>query len=561
MKSVVPRIKVEAFNFPHHPRNNAMKSFVQRHASIVTGVLSGFDRLVLHGVPRLFAYTSGLLKYLCHRRIRLKDFGTHSRQLSDRIIAASLKPVEDAGRPVLYLPGSKDDKEALARQIAAKDRVKEGTICVLKTVELCRSYEVSANAQTRRIELRRRDRKCLHLYHYHIHPVFGFMHVRLQTWYPFDLQVCLNGREWLSRQLDKAGIGYVRQRNTFAQVDDLPAAQRMLRRQIRASWTSLLRGLVRSVHPLSREFFVTMPDGSRAPVGYYWTAPQSEWATDVMFTSRAELLALYDRLVRHGITSYGPGDVLRFFGRRVKADGTPWANFPEEIASDVKTRSEGTRIKHRAGGNSLKMYDKGSVLRVETTLYRPRDFRVFRKPEGKPDAAPRWMPLRQSLADLKRRAEVSQKANERLLEAQAAVDSPVPLKQIVATLCRPAQLPGRLRADGTRSRPRRFRALNPLAEQDGMLLAVISRPEFAQNGLRNRDLRSLLCPRPSSHPVEQKRQSAAISRKLALLRAHGLLRKVPHTHRYTLTDFGHQIITTILAAQNASSLELAQLAA
>jgi hypothetical protein len=135
------------------------------------------------------------------------------------------------------------------------------------------------------------------------------------------------------------------------------------------------------------------------------------------------------------------------------------------------------------------------------------------------------------------------------------------LKQIVATLCRPAQLPGRLRADGTRSRPRRFRALNPLAEQDGMLLAVISRPEFAQNGLRNRDLRSLLCPRPSSHPVEQKRQSAAISRKLALLRAHGLLRKVPHTHRYTLTDFGHQIITAILAAQNASSLELAQLAA
>jgi len=75
MKSVVPRIKVEAFNFPHHPRNNAMKSFVQRHAQIVTGVLSGFDRLVLHGVPRLFAYTQGLLKYLCHRRIRLKDFG------------------------------------------------------------------------------------------------------------------------------------------------------------------------------------------------------------------------------------------------------------------------------------------------------------------------------------------------------------------------------------------------------------------------------------------------------------------------------------------------------
>ena len=329
-----------------------MKSFVQRHAQIVTGVLSGFDRLVLHGVPRLFAYTTGLLKYLCHRGIRLKDFGPHSRQLSDRIIAASLQAVEDAGRPVLYLPGSKDDKEALARQIAARDRVREGTICVLKTVELCRSYEVSGNAQTRRIELRHRNRKCLHLYHYQIHPVFGFMHVRLQTWYPFDLQVCLNGREWLSRQLDKAGIGYVRQRNTFTHLDDLLAAQRCCGVKSTPPGRRCLRGLVRSIHPLAREFFVTLPDGSRSPVGYYWTAPQSEWATDVMFSSRAELLPLYERLVRHGITSYGPGDVLRFFGRRVKADGTPWSNFPEEITSDVKTRAKG-RVSNTAGWQQL----------------------------------------------------------------------------------------------------------------------------------------------------------------------------------------------------------------
>jgi len=538
-----------------------MKLFVQRHTQIVTGVLSGFDRLVLHGTLRLFAYTTGLLKYLCHRRIKLKDFGTHSRQLSDRIIEASLKPVEASGRPVIYLPGSKDDKEDLARQIAARDRVQQGTICVLKTLELCRSYEVSPNAQTHQIELRRRDRKCLHLYHYLIHPVFGFMHVRLQTWYPFDLQVCLNGREWLSRQLDAAGIGYVRQQNTFTHVDDLQAAQRMLRRQIHASWKSLLRGLVRSVHPVSQGFFLTMPDGSRSPLGYYWTAPQSEWATDVMFVSREELLPLYQRLVQHGITTYGPGDVLRFFGRRVKTDNTPWSNFPGEITTDVKTRVEGTRIKHRAGGNTLKMYDKGSVLRVETTLYQPRDFRVFRKPEGHPDASPRWMPLRQSLADLKRRAEVSQKANERLLEAQAAVDSPLPLKQLVATLCQPAQLPGRPRSDGTRSHPRRFRALNPLAGQDASLLAAISRPEFSQNGLRNRDLRSLLYPQSPRDPRQQKRQSAAVSRKLAMLRAHGLIRKVPHTHRYVLTDFAREVITAVLAAQNANTLELAKLAA
>ena len=90
---------------------------------------------------------------------------------------------------------------------------------------------------------------------------------------------------------------------------------------------------------------------------------------------------------------------------------------------------------------------------------------------------------------------------------------------------------------------------------------AISQPEFSQNGLRNRDLRPLLYPQPPHDPREQKRQSAAISRKLAMLRAHRIIRKVPHTHRYVLTDFGREAITAILAAQNANTLELAKLAA
>jgi hypothetical protein len=537
-----------------------MNLFLQRHAAIVTGVLSGFDRLLLRGSLRLLSYTGGLLKYLCHHRIKLQDFAAHSAALSERVVAASLAKVEEQGRPVLYLPGSQDRKEDLARDIAARDGVERGTICVLKTVELCRSYAVAGNRQTKQIELRGRNRKCLHLYHYLIHPVFGFMHVRLQTWYPFELQVCLNGREWLSRQLDAAGMGYVRERNCLPQIEDLPAAQRLFRRQLHASWQGLLTQLIRAVHPVAKEFFLTMPDGSRSPVDYYWSVPQSEWATDVMFSSRKELVPLYERLVRHGITTYGPGDVLRFFGRRVKKDGTPWSNFAGEITTDVKTRSEGLRIKYRMNGNSLKIYDKGSVLRFETTIYQPRQFRAFRRPEGNPTAPLRWMPLRQSLADLKRRAAVSQAANDRLIEAQAAVDTPQPLKDLVGRLCRPVKRPGRPQADGGRCASRGFRALHPLAEEDACLLTAVSRPEFAQNGLRNRDLRPLLFSSPRE-AREQKRQSAAVSRKLALLRAHGLIRKVPRTHRYVLTDFGRQAITALLAARNANSLELSAIAA
>jgi len=538
-----------------------MQLFLQRHAQVVTGVLSGFDRLVLRGSLRLFVYAKGLLKYLCHRGIKLKDFGRHSRELSDRIIAASLAPVEQAGRPVIYLPGSRNRKEDIAREIAQRDRIEEGTICVLKTVELCRSYEVAGNRQTRQIELRPRQRKCLHLYHYLIHPLFGFMHVRLQTWYPFDLQVCLNGREWLARELDAAGMGYVRQGNCFTHLDNLVVAQRLMDRQLRAPWKRLLGRLVRSIHPVSQEFRIRWPDGTCRLIDYYWTTPQTEWASDVMFSSRDALVPLYERLVRHGMSSYGPGDVLRFFGRRVTSNGQPWSNFAGEITTDVKTRAEGVRIKHRVNGNTLKVYDKGSVLRFEATLYQPRDFRVFRRPEGNPDAAPRWMPLRQSLADLRRRAEVSQAANERLMEAQAAVEAPQALKDLVGKLCQPVVRPGREKPDGTRCRARRFRALHPLAEEDARLLTAVSRPEFAQNGLRNRDLRPLLFSANPRHDRERKRQSAAVSRKIALLRAHGLMRKVPHTHRYVLTNLGREAITALLAARNASVLDLSKIAA
>jgi len=91
--------------------------------------------------------------------------------------------------------------------------------------------------------------------------------------------------------------------------------------------------------------------------------------------------------------------------------------------------------------------------------------------------------------------------------------------------------------------------------------AAISRPEFNQNGFPNRDVRSSLFSAEPRDAIERKRQSGAISRQFAVLRAHELIRKVPHTHRSVLTDQGRMAIAAILAARNANALELAKLAA
>ena len=92
--------------------------------------------------------------------------------------------------------------------------------------------------------------KCLHLYLYFIDPEFGFGHLRLQTWFPFTIHVCINGREWLCRKLDRRKISYVRRENCVVAVEDIAAAQRILDAQAKADWQRLLNRLAKWAFPL-----------------------------------------------------------------------------------------------------------------------------------------------------------------------------------------------------------------------------------------------------------------------------------------------------------------------
>ncbi len=522
-----------------------MEEFVARHAEHVTGTLSGFDRLVFRGTLRMLAHRGGLMTYLSQVRVLLKDFGEHAQVLTEQLRDASTSLARRMARPVRYLASAAINKEEIARKIAEADRIRRGVICILSAVEPCLSYEVVRNRTNQRIEIEPRHRKCLFLYHYQIHPRFGFMHARIQTWFPFAIQVCLNGREWLARSMDAAGLNYERRDNCFSWLERPERAQRMMDRQVQSDWPDLLNGIAHSLNPMHQTMFAGFP------MDYYWSTYQSEWATDILFRDPAVLARLYPKLVHHGLTTFLSADVMRFLGRRVPASGNPNGNLQAEVVSDVKRRPEGVRIKHRVGDNSVKMYDKqGSVLRVETTINDVDQFKTFRAPEGKPDAEPSWQRMRKGIADLHRRTEVSQACNDRYLQALASVENTTSLAELTARLCRPVTYKGR-----------RIRAINPHAPGDAALLAAISRNEFTLNGLRNQDLRHLLFARPGRTKAEQKRQAAAISRKLRLLRVHRLIRKVPHTHRYHLTDAGRTIVTALIAAHNANTQELTKMAA
>jgi len=167
------------------------------------------------------------------------------------------------------------------------------------------------------------------------------------------------------------------------------------------------------------------------------------------------------------------------------------------------------------------------VLRgAETTINKSSDFRVYRPQEGGPEDDLQWRPLRQGIADLHRRAEVAQNANNRLLNALATVDDSRSVEEWTTDIQKPVTWGGR-----------RVRGLRPWGDDHALLLAI-HRGEFLIHGLRNRDLQKLWYAAEPESLRPRRRRSAAISRKLRRLRFHGLIKKVNHTHRYPVTDAG-----------------------
>jgi len=105
------------------------------------------------------------------------------------------------------------------------------------------------NRSTKKLELKMIPRKCIWLYHYFNHPEFGFGHVRLQSWLPFNIFICLNGRHWLERQLIKHDIAYVKDANCFPWIEDIHAAQELMDKQLETNWSGMLNGLVADAYP------------------------------------------------------------------------------------------------------------------------------------------------------------------------------------------------------------------------------------------------------------------------------------------------------------------------
>ena len=377
----------------------------------------------------------------------------------------------------------------------------------------------------------RRRRKCLHFYFYFLHPELGFCHVRLQSWFPFEVQVWVNGREALSRQLDRRRVAHLRFANAIVKVTNWDLAQRLADRLAAGRWPRLLNGLARQVNPM----LATVIGAGFG--GYWWVVDQAEVATDVAFSSRQALEAVLPGLMAHAASAFSAEDVLRFLGRKLHPA------LAAEVTSDARRRPEGWRVKHRMARNSIKVYDKANVVRVETTINDPTQFRVLRVKDGRRV----WCPMRKAVANLGRYYQVGRQANERYLDALAAAHDN---RAGIATLerhCRPITNRGRRHIT---NRGRRHPRLDPIGRDDLALFRATLAGEHAIVGFRNADLTRRLHPRPAADDTEARRRCQRTSRLITKLRGHGLVAKVPRRRRYRVTPYGQRFMAAALAVHD-----------
>jgi len=498
-----------------------MDIFLEKHRDAILGVVEGFDRVIFKGHLTSMFPEGAFGRYLSQRGILLKEAGKFFERETETIKRHAKSVAEQAGRPFLYLNSahthaSAQSKEALARSIAERDGITEGLVCIFSVLEPSISFGVVGNHQTHRLQVVRRKRNCLHLYWYLIDPNLGWMHVRIQTWAPYSVQIYVNGREWMCRQLAHNGIAFERSDNKIVWVSDFEASAKLAEKFNHLDWPALLIRQVARVNPLLPEIAAAGFDG------YWFGSDQAELATDILFKSRADLEGIHADLVNAAIIGFEATDVMRFLGRK------PHHAFTGEVIIDSKKRPQGCRIKFRIRRNSIKLYDHLNVLRIETTINNPAEFKILtssENAEGK--LVCRWCPMRKGVSNFWRYAEVGRGANSRLIDALANAPLQGNATDALDRLCRSQSKAGRHVA-----------AFNPVTPENVALFQALLAGEFAINGFRNGDLQAKLYATDPASEGEARGRTHRTSRLIAKLRGHRLIAKVKNSRLYRVTQHG-----------------------
>ena len=503
-----------------------MENFTEQYKEKIIGVLHGFDHIVIKGYISRFYIDKSFYYFISKEGCLLKAYKDYVQRKTEELKKHIEKIAEETNCYKVFLSSSEIEKGEIAKKILEENPQKEGLLCILSAVEPCYAITVRKNPASGMLERKREYRKCTHYYFYYNDRDFGLMFVKLQSWLPYTIKISLNFKEYLKKQLEKKEIKYKSYKNSITEVEDISKAQQLASRVVEKKWHQVFDNFAKKINPFTEHI-----EEITGHIAYSWCIENCEYATDILFKDRESLQQIYPKLVEYASLCQLGENIFTFFGRKLHP------SYKGEAVSDRKNWQQGFRVKFTMNKNSIKMYDKYSVLRIETTINNPGAFKVQK--QGK------WLPMGKSISNLYRIAEVSHKCNERYIESLAQVKNINPLDKEIESLSNPKGI----KLSDKNVNARHYSSFNLLRDFSCKLFNAITNGAFYIKGFTRKEITEVLIKLKAfseEEVVNMKKLLAKVTRLLCKLRAHGLITKFPKTFKYRVTKKGQEIISRIL---------------
>ncbi len=484
-----------------------MELLTEKYQDKISGVISCFDRIVITGTIPGICYSQGMTSYLYSKGIKIFDYPKFAEPLRDKIRANAQKIALENNVEIEFVRKSHIRKEDLVARKLKERGSQEGLVHILSAMESCSSYQPWHNKQTGKTFLKGSQSKCLHYYFYFIDPYLGLGYIRVPTWCPFKLQVYFNGHSLLAKELDKAGIAYTMLDNAFDSIADFNQAQQIADGLDVERIHKRLDGLASKY--CGMHFYFNQV--------YHWSVMQVEYATDIVFKKQDDLQAMYSDLISTAIHTVKPENISTFLGKKLDP------RYQGEIGNNYNVRIEGSRIKHKMGKQSIKMYDKfAKILRIETTSNDIGFFKHYRKVEHRDGRNTRkYTSLKKNIYSMVPLQAILKSSNKRYLEFISAIENTENGRKRLEKISQP-----------TIVKQRKYKGFNLFDKTHLDLLMSILNGGFNIYGFRNKDIRNILPDFSSSK----------ISRLFKSLRVHGLIKKAGKSYKYFATKLAKETV-------------------
>jgi hypothetical protein len=460
--------------------------------------VESIDRMYLNVyVPKL-QRDLGVVSFFRFHRGHTFASSALMQPMSDAFIKAVDRFTEQEGVPVLtFKKGQR--KDDIAREHLARFKGEEGVLFMGKAQEKTPVF---------RTERRQKNGKSYawivkssgmvnHYYFYCVDRDFGPFFLKFCTYFPYNAKLCINGHEYAKRQLEHEGIAFEALDNGILTCADPKRLQEICDGLSAEKIDALLRKWLRLLpHPFA-------PKDRAAGYRYDLSILQAEFSLTQILDAPVTGRYFFEEIIRENLDIGRPGQVQLIFDRRVSSR-TPGRFrtrvITEGVIPSLHVDYKRTRIKQ--------YYKEGLALRTETTINDTRDFDIGRR-----------------LKNLSALRKVGFQANRRLLDVQRISHDCAIGERAFNQVQQPVEVEGQ-RVSALRIGDPRARAL--------LNALVIFR--LLPRGFSNADLRTQVAPLLGLAPEQFNR--GRMTYDLRRLRHHGLIRRIPKTHRYAVTDLG-----------------------